>query len=80
MKKHRKSFKKEVLVQRILKKMPVVDMAAKIYPNTKNKRDALKQLNYWLNQEMMPVEKYEKMMGIMKTAKTKMMEAAKGIK
>lgn len=69
MKKHRKSFKKEVLVQRILKKMPVVDMAAKIYPNTKNKRDALKQLNYWLNQEMMPVEKYEKMMGILRKTK-----------
>lgn len=69
MKKHRKSFKKEVLVREILEKMSVTDMAKQLYPNVKDRRDALKQFNYWLRQEMMPVEKYEKMMDILRKTK-----------
>ena len=71
MKKHRKTFKKEELVRKILEKMSVTDMARQLYPNVKDRRDALKQLNYWLRQEMMPVEKYEKMMGILRKTKKK---------
>lgn len=71
MKQHRKSFKKEELVRKILEKMSVTDMARQLYPNVKDRRDALKQLNYWLRQEMMPVEKYEKMMDILRKTKKK---------
>ena len=42
MKKHRKSFKKEELVRKILEKMSVTDMASMIYPNVKKRKDALK--------------------------------------
>lgn len=69
MKKHRKTFKKEELVRKILEKMSVTDMAKQLYPNVKDRRDALKQFNYWLRQEMMPVEKYEKMMDILRKTK-----------
>jgi len=69
MKKHRKSFKKKEIVDKILKKMPVTTMAKKLYPNTKDRRDALKSLNYWLDQEMMPIDRYEEMMDILKKTK-----------
>ena len=71
MKQHRKSFKKEELVRKILEKMTVTDMASMIYPNVKNRKDALKMFNYWLRQEMMPIDKYEEMMDILRKTKKK---------
>lgn len=71
MKKHRKSFKKEELVRKILEKMTVTDMASMIYPNVKNRKDALKMFNYWLRQEMMPLDKYEEVMDILRKTKKK---------
>ncbi len=69
MKGERKSFKKLEVVQKILKKMPMTEMARRLYPNTRNRKDALKSLNYWLNQEKMPVNRYEKMMDILEKEK-----------
>lgn len=71
MKQHRKSFKKEELVRKILEKMSVTDMASMIYPNVKNRKDALKMFNYWLRQEMMPIDKYEEVMDILRKTKKK---------
>lgn len=71
MKQHRKTFKKEVLVRKILEKMSITDMAKQIYPNVKDRRDALKSLNYWLRQEMIPVERYEEMMRILDNTKAR---------
>lgn len=69
MKKHRVTINPERLKAMILRKMTMTDMAVLIYPNIKERGDALHVFNVWFKKGMMPVDKYEKIISILKEAK-----------